>query len=139
MYGLIDRDVARVDLYSTSSTLTMYSSGINIGKLLEKSADLTLPAARTAMLGDKTKPDQPLKEGWYVNLNRYGSSTADVKGLKAFSEPAAIRNDLYVSVYNPNVSDSTASKCDAKVVGASELHRYCLPFGVCATKVGEDP
>ena len=135
VYGLIDRDVARVDLYSTSSSLTMRSSGINIGKLLEKSATLTLPTARTAMLSDSM---ETRKEGWYANLNRYGSSTADVKGLKAFSEPAAIRNDLYVSVYNPNVTDSTASKCDAKVVGASELHRYCLPFGVCAVTQGED-
>ncbi|MFZ3194048.1 MAG: PilC/PilY family type IV pilus protein [Moraxellaceae bacterium] len=131
IYGIIDRDVARVDLYS-SVELTMNSVDINLDDLSEEPADLV--AARTAMLSDN---DNTRTEGWYFDLEGYGSESANIKGLKAFSEPAAIRNDLYLSVYNPNVINSTADKCAAQVMGASELHRYCLPFGVCDASKGD--
>lgn len=131
IYGIIDRDVARVDLYS-SIDLTMNSSDINASTLFDQPTDLV--AARTAMLSDESNTR---KEGWFFDLKGYGSDASGVKGLKAFSEPAAIRNDLYVSVYNPNVINSTEDKCAAQVMGASELHRYCLPFGVCDTSKGD--
>lgn len=131
IYGIIDRDVARVDLYS-SIDLTMNSSSINLSSLMDQPTDLSL--ARTAMLSNE---GSTRKEGWYFDLKGYGSAVSGIKGLKAFSEPAAIRNDMYVSVYNPNVSDSTADKCAAQVKGASELHRYCLPFGVCDASKGD--
>ncbi len=133
IYGIIDRDVARIDLYSASLTeADMNSQNILLGNLIES------PEAddKAAMLGTPQSP--PTKEGWYYPLDAYGSKNSGITGLKAFNEPAAIRNDLYVSVYNPIVLNPNANKCEAQVVGASELHRYCLPFGVCTAEQGSN-
>ena len=133
IYGIIDRDVARIDLYSASLTeADMNSQNILLGNLIES------PEAddKAAMLG--TPESLPTKEGWHYPLDAYGSATSRITGLKAFNEPAAIRNDLYLSVYNPIVVNPNANKCEAQVVGASELHRYCLPFGVCSAEQGSN-
>lgn len=41
-----------------------------------------------------------------------------------------------MSVYNPSVVNNGATACSAQVLGGTELHRYCLPFGICAA---DDP
>jgi len=122
IFAVIDRDVARRDLYSP--TVTMNSQNIELSSLIEKPKT---PSHEAAMLSDGTDR----KNGWYNPLDAYGSIKSGLKGLKAFNEGAAIRGDLYISVYNPNVVNNGANKCSAQVLGATELHRYCLPFGTC--------
>lgn len=122
IYGLIDRDVTRSDLYSTS--ISMSSQNIDLNALIEKP---TTAAHQAAMLSDGVDR----KDGWYYPLEGFGSTKTGLKGLKAFNEGAAIRSDLYMAVYNPNITNNGANKCSAQVLGATELHRYCLPFGVC--------
>ena len=122
VYGLIDRDVTRSDLYSTS--IGMSSQNIDLNALIEKP---TTAAHQAAMLSDGVDR----KDGWYYPLEGFGSTKTGLKGLKAFNEGAAIRSDLYMAVYNPNITNNGANKCSAQVLGATELHRYCLPFGVC--------
>lgn len=126
VYGVIDRDVARNDLYSTS--ISMNSENIELTSLIEKPTTATHKAA---MLSDGSDR----KNGWYYPLDGFGTNNSGLKGLKAFNEGAAIRNDLYMAVYNPNITNNGANKCSAQVLGGTELHRYCLPFGVCATGV----
>ena len=127
IYGIVDRDVTRADLYSTS--ITMNSQNIELTALIEKP---TSPAHKAAMLSDGVDR----KNGWYYPLESFGSTKTGIKGLKAFNEGAAIRNDLYMAVYNPNITNNGANKCSAQVLGATELHRYCLPFGICDAPVG---
>lgn len=122
IYGIIDRDVARMDLYSNS--IPIKSENIELTSLIEKP---TTAAHKAAMLSDGTDRTN----GWYYPLDGYGTIKSGLKGLKAFNEGAAIRNDLYMAVYNPNVTNNGANKCSAQVLGATELHRYCLPFGMC--------
>lgn len=122
IYGIIDRDVARMDLYSNS--IPMNSQNIELTSLIEKPTTATHKAAMLSDGADR-------KNGWYYPLEGFGSTTSGLKGLKAFNEGAAIRNDLYMAVYNPNVTNNGANKCSAQVLGATELHRYCLPFGMC--------
>lgn len=122
IYAVIDRDIARGDLYSAS--ITMNSQNIELTSLIEKPSTI---AHQAAMLSDGSDR----KNGWYFPLEAYGSIKAGLKGLKAYNEGAAISNDLYISVYNPNVVNNGASKCSAQVLGATELYRYCLPFGTC--------
>lgn len=123
IYGIIDRDVARPDLYSAS--VTMYSQNIELGSLIEKPSSATHKAAMLSDAADR-------KNGWYYPLDAYGTIKSGLKGLKAFNEGAAIRNDLYIAVYNPNVINATGDKCSAQVLGGTELNRYCLPFGICS-------
>jgi type IV pilus assembly protein PilY1 len=121
VFGLIDRDVARVDLYAAS--VTLQSQNITFS-----STDLIAKPATAAHQADMLSG---AKKGWYYPLDAFGEFKQDlVAGLKAMNEAAAIRNDLYVPVYNPNVENSN-SKCSAQVLGASEVYRYCLPFGIC--------
>jgi len=122
VYGIVDRDVARVDLYSPS--ITMRSQNIELNSLIEKP---TTAAHKAAMLSD----GNDRKNGWYYPLDAYGSIKAGLRGLKAYNEGAAIRNDLYLAVYNPSVINNGTNKCSAQVLGATELNRYCLPFGIC--------
>jgi len=123
IYGIIDRDLARTDLYS--ATVSMNSQNIELTSLIEKP---TTAAHKAAMLSDGVDR----MNGWYFPLEGYGSIKFGLKGLKAFNEGAAISNVLYMSVYNPNVTNNGANKCSAQVLGGTELHQYCLPFGTCA-------
>ena len=119
---MIDRDVTRNDLYSTS--IGMNSQNIELSALIEKPTTIAQQAAMLSNGVDR-------KDGWYYPLEGFGSTKTGLKGLKAFNEGAAIRSDLYMAVYNPNITNNGANKCSAQVLGATELHRYCLPFGVC--------
>jgi len=128
IYGVIDRDVARQDLYSNN--ITMRSENIQLNDagsakgLIEKPST---PAHKAAMLSDGADR----KNGWHYPINEYGQNM-NLPGLKSFNEGVAIRNDLYMSVYNPSVVNNGANPCSAQVLGGTELHRYCLPFGICA-------
>lgn len=132
IYGIIDRDVARQDLYSASITMRSENIQLNdagsVKGLIEKPST---PAHKAAMLSDGADR----KNGWYMPLSEYGKDT-NVRGLKSFNEGVAIRSDLYMSVYNPSVVNNGATACSAQVLGGTELHRYCLPFGICAA---DDP
>lgn len=121
VFGLIDRDVARVDLYAESVTLQSQNITFSNTDLIAKPATA---AHQADMLSGA-------KKGWYYPLDAFGETKQDsFEGLKAMNEAAAIRNDLYVPVYNPKFENSR-SKCSAQVLGASEVYRYCLPFGIC--------
>jgi type IV pilus assembly protein PilY1 len=74
------------------------------------------------------------KRGWYHDL------TGTVTGAKKnYEEGYALRGDLYMPVYDPKVDLNNASDCSAKVVGATDLYRFCLPYGVCPDIAGANP
>ncbi|MEC7120841.1 MAG: hypothetical protein VXW65_13210 [Pseudomonadota bacterium] len=127
VYAIVDRDVTKASLYT--SNYTADSTNITLTGLTDAAASGHASTSILSADGDWKSA------GWYRVLDEYtnkaGTTKTNQKGLKAFNELAAIRNDLYVSVYNPHET-ADSNPCSAQVLGASELHRYCLPFGVCA-------
>lgn len=95
---------------------------------------------------DSTAP----KHGWYRSLSwswdylveDTGHELANGTfrqpgGLKAYEEPLAIGNNLFVPVYDPEGTGITPQNpCLPRVVGETDRQQYCLPFGVCVTQTG---
>lgn len=118
VYGIIDRDVARTDLYTMADS-SLQTKDLKLASLLAnpktsgKTQGDMLGAARTGRF-----------EGWYYPL------AGTIKGsLKGYGEMIAINGDLYANVYNPEVQ-TTNNDCSAQVVGETVVRRYCLPFGL---------
>ncbi|WP_171406304.1 pilus assembly protein [Acinetobacter cumulans] len=66
-------------------------------------------------------------KGWYY---AFTSSTGRKAIEKVQGDLIAIDNDLYVSTFNAEGTDSTAS-CGAGIYGTSRAHRFCMPYGQC--------
>jgi type IV pilus assembly protein PilY1 len=119
VYGIIDRDVARTDLYTMADS-SLQTKDLKLASLLAnpktsgKTQGDMLGAARTGR-----------SEGWYYPL----AGTLKKGSLKGYGEMIAINGDLYVNVYNPEVQ-ATNNDCSAQVVGETVVRRYCLPFGL---------
>lgn len=118
VYGIIDRDVARTDLYTMADS-SLQTKDLKLASLLAnpktsgKTQGDMLGAARTGRF-----------EGWYYPL------AGTIKGsLKGYGEMIAINGDLYANVYNPEVQ-TNSNDCSAQVVGETVVRRYCLPFGL---------
>jgi type IV pilus assembly protein PilY1 len=129
VYAVLDRDVARTDLYSiTDDKLYTVNKTIAAFKSAPTSAD------QTAMIADMTTDTAPTTQdvaGWYYQL----STITD--GYKAFDDPIAINGDLYATVFNPNIS-TVSNSCSASISGESSVYRFCLPYGRCSD-IGSNP
>lgn len=128
VYGIIDSDVTRSDLY----TLTKRK----VENLIE---DNLVNLATT--LG--TEPDKKKKndtkelmitgssQGWFYPLIRFDGKN-NVKYNKSMGDSAVINSLLYTTVYNPLKQYGSTDKCSARIVGGSERQIYCLPYGICS-------
>lgn len=67
-------------------------------------------------------------KGWYY---AFASATGRKAIEKVQGDLIAIDSDLYVSTFDAEGTDSTAS-CGAGIYGASLAHRFCMPYGQCA-------
>lgn len=149
VYVLLDRDIARSDLYSTTaqaSAITATNAAstkktdINESEMYDftdtnyDSANLQLAYSATGA-----------KYGWYYVLtaSEYNSDgtiktatgTGTVKALNGYIAVANTNqySDLYISLYNPTQSSSQQpDACTGGVTGVSTNARFCLPYGVCA-------
>lgn len=124
VYGIIDRDVARTDLYTMDEDdAILQTKELKLDKLLPS------PKFNGNTQGDMLGAARADRgEGWYYNLN--DTAPGSVTGaLKGYGEMIAINGDLYVNVYNPQVQP-TNNDCSAQVVGETVVRRYCLPFGL---------
>ncbi len=122
IYGFIDRDVTQASLMDSTYTT---KATIALGDLVAGPTTTTY----TAMKGASAA-----KRGWYHDL------TGTVTGAKKnYEEGYALRGDLYMPVYDPKLDLNNASDCSAKVVGATDLYRFCLPYGVCPDITGSTP
>lgn len=138
VYTLYDKDVAQKGLfnskYTLAPTITAVTPNTSLGVQSLAGAALTYNASGLFAASAGNAYDN--YSGWMSPLNKFGdsaaSNTADTASIKAMGALPAIANKLYVSAYNPN--DGLINKSDGclpEVLGTTELHQYCLPYGVC--------
>lgn len=139
VYGIIDTDVARADLFTAADT-SLGMNSINEGSLVNLAATLgNTPTedkkkqAQALLLGTaatSTTASVAAKKGWYYPLTRFDGYN-NVRYNKGVGDSVVINNLLYTTVYNPDKQYGTVNSCSAKITGGSERQVYCLPYGIC--------
>ena len=72
------------------------------------------------------------KSGWYYPFTS-SQNVGDRKAIeKVQGDLIAIDNDLYVSTFDAEGIGSTEA-CGAGIYGSSRAHRFCMPYGQCAS------
>ena len=70
-------------------------------------------------------------KGWYYAFTS-SATIGDRRAVeKVQGDLIAIDNDLYVSTFDAEGTDSTES-CGGGIYGTSRAHRFCMPYGQCA-------
>ncbi|RLL48649.1 pilus assembly protein PilY [Acinetobacter cumulans] len=161
VYGLFDLDFSKTDLITNTSLTGDYTSATTVESVPLKNRLITrnltlenlLENPQTSITGNETiyskffNATAP-KHGWYRSLSwtwdksETGEDVANNTfrqsgGLKAFEEPIAIGNNLFVPVYDPEGTGIRAQNpCLPSVIGETDRQQYCLPFGICVTTSG---
>ncbi|MCU4378598.1 pilus assembly protein [Acinetobacter haemolyticus] len=113
IYNIFDRDVTRTDLFTTG-TFTALTKDLDI-----TTEDNQLLTALPRIDGKNlVEVKEMMLHGWAVTFDH---------GKKVMDELAVINKNLYASVYDPGEEPT----CPVQVRGETQVHRYCLPFGVC--------
>lgn len=143
LYGIIDDDVASINLYTTDYQLQ--TQNVKTSDLaLHDPKQLEKDRADGAKILQHLQPMQTrdmnngkrIKKGWYYNLDRFDGFIG-VPHLKALGSGHTDGSIYYASVYSPDYNyNKNTSSCVASIFGASERQMYCLPWGVCAKKDG---
>lgn len=126
IYNLYDKDVARKELYTTSSLNTK-----NIKDLVLLTED--------NRYSDTTPVAQYSTNGWYYQFNncvagsdgtKKGCNDYKLQSEKVFGTPLAMNYRLYVSTFDSS-KPGISGDCGAGVKGESFLTTFCLPYGQC--------
>lgn len=128
VYGIIDSDVTRGDLYTTTTRTVENLTEDNLVNLAT-----TLGTEPNKEKKDTTKNLMITgsHQGWYYPLVRFDGKN-DVKYNKSMGDSAVINSLLYTTVYNPTKQYGTTNSCSARIAGGSERQIYCLPYGICS-------
>ncbi|OOS19439.1 hypothetical protein B0682_08945, partial [Moraxella lincolnii] len=136
VYGIIDTDVTRVDLFTKSATNGNQSMSmikelgdndlIDFSKENKNNGNYSQQAKKKII----EQMQKQVKKGWYYPLTRF-DGWANVRYGKGFGKSDILANKLYTSVYNPDMNYSAVNSCNARIVGGTERQIYCLPYGVC--------
>lgn len=133
IYTVYDKDVATANLYTTP-----------LSKL--KTRDITVTANGFPDITKIEVADTNLsgyqQQGWRAPLTEFGQEALQQSGavetasgstssLKAFGPMVAISNKVYVTVYNPTANARPLASCRAQLIGSTEVHQFCLPYGNC--------
>ncbi len=137
IYGIIDSDVTRSDLY-TATTLTVKNltetNLVNLASTLGTSPnEAKKKQVQALMIGKAASGNNAAvaaKNGWYYPLTRFDGYN-NVRYNKGVGDSVAINSLLYTTVYNPDKQYSSVNSCSAKISGGSERQLYCLPYGIC--------
>ncbi len=127
VYGIIDSDLTRSDLYTTSTFNTQNITETNLVNLSEA---LGSNPTETVKNNAKASMIAGTKKGWYYPLTRFDGK-ANVKYNKSLGDSAVINSLLFTTIYNPDKQYGSVNNCTAKIRGGSERQLYCLPYGVC--------
>ena len=127
VYGIIDSDLTRSDLYTTSTFNTQNITETNLVNLSEA---LGSTPTETVKNNAKASMIAGTKKGWYYPLTRFDGK-ANVKYNKSLGNSAVINSLLFTTIYNPDKQYGSVNNCTAKIRGGSERQLYCLPYGVC--------
>lgn len=160
VYGLFDLDFINKDLITNRALTGNYTTATSETavplKNRLKTRNLTLADLlvnpQTSISGNETIyskffNETAPKQGWYRSLSWSWDTTLAGElanntfrqsgGLKAFEEPIAIGNNLFVPVYDPEGTGITPQDpCLPRVIGETDRQQYCLPFGICTTSTG---
>ena len=128
VYGIIDSDVTRSDLYTSTTRKIENLTEENLVNLA-----ITLDTQPNKEKKDTTKNLMITgnHQGWYYPLVRFDGNN-DVKHIKGMGDSAVINSLLYTTVYNPLKQYGTPNSCSARIAGGSERQIYCLPYGICS-------
>lgn len=130
LYTIYDKDVARADLYTTSS---LYTVDTSVGNTTTSLALNEITSAnrfqQTAL--QLTTPIAPYatSAGWYFKLQ---GGNGKIQQEKIFYAPTVIDYDLYISSYDSSRLGLTGA-CGGGVQGVSKVRLFCMPFGQCST------
>ena len=128
VYGIIDNDVTKSDLYTSTMRKVENLTEDNLVNLAT-----TLGTEPNKEKKDTTKNLMITgsHQGWYYPLVRFDGKNGE-KHIKGMGDSAVINSLLYTTVYNPLKQYGSPDKCSAKIVGGSERQMYCLPYGICS-------
>ena len=115
VYVIYDKDVARKDLYTTT---TYYTPTLTRSSLVEiddgnRFTNTTIRASYAST------------NGWY-----YRFKSNKLQSEKVYGMPLAMNNYLYVPTFDGS-KPGLAGDCGAGVKGASFVTTFCMPFGQC--------
>ncbi len=144
VYGILDTDITKpVDQLYDPKFTGMDDSNIVLIDLDKTRADIRNGTRTT----DQVRGLVRATNGWYYPFIGFDGYT-NVFFTKAVGGKSEIlANNLYMSVYNPNMEYGTKEKdanainnsnCTSGIKGGSEVRRYCLPFGICDDSVTKD-
>ena len=137
VYGIIDTDVTKINLFNTNFTKTV--KDLTNNKLVDLSTAMG-PVPSTGYTESQRRNViaemiNGVKQGWYYPLTRF-DGWSDVRYGKGVGKADIFANHLYISVFNPDMSYSNTNACTAKIAGGTERQMYCLPYGVCVDPAG---
>lgn len=127
LYAIMDTDITKRDILDTSVTLNI--SNLTSGHLqsLPTSDSLNRNGREAIITGLQTGTNR----GWYYPLI-YFDGFKDVKYTKAVGDYLVTNSNLFIAVYNPNMTyNDTITGCSASIRGGTEQQMYCMPYGVC--------
>lgn len=130
VYGIIDSDVTRVDLYDTSPAPTLTMNSLTESNLTNLATQLGVNPTEAQKKAAKATMITGNKKGWYYPLTRFDGFN-NVRYNKGVGDSVVINDLLYTTVYNPDKQYYEVDSCTAKIAGGSERQLYCLPYGVC--------
>lgn len=129
LYTIYDKDVARADLYTTT---TLYTQDASVGNSLTTSAinEITMSNRFQQSAAQMTTLVAPYASsaGWYYKL----PGGTKIQHEKIFYSPTVIDYDLYVSSYDASRLGLTG-ECGGGVQGVSKVQIFCMPFGQCSS------
>ncbi|HJF26744.1 MAG TPA: hypothetical protein K8V79_00555 [Acinetobacter lwoffii] len=135
VYGLIDWDAAARDLEKdsfVSATVVGDTDLITTG-VLGKTQSQAITTSEAVALKNRSK------RGWSFALKTQAGSSNNGY-VKAMEETQLVKDDLYVSVYDPQatLNNQTVNSCGGGIQGLSTMHRICMPYGNCAAYATTD-
>jgi type IV pilus assembly protein PilY1 len=140
VYSIFDRDVAQQALFGNLNLLTNNLTTASLTELpFARAADrLTIvQPMQTATRNNTLNRNVYGSQGWYYPLNRFDGN-GNVANVKSVGEGMVIGGFYYMTAYAPQMDYGEANSCTAKVKGGSERQLYCMPYGVCNMKAGND-
>lgn len=131
IYNIYDTGVTKSNpagevLPTASPTLS------NLYTLTSANRELLAATGATAPSNLATNKETTAYKGWYYPFVSPNLTSTDTRKAveKVQGDLIALDNDLYVSTFDAEGTDSTES-CGAGIYGTSRAHRFCMPYGQC--------
>lgn len=143
LYTIYDKDVARSDLYTTSTMRTQdITLNTTVTNDVSKLNEITTADRfrQTAVSTGSSQPLNPIASysgtaGWFFKFKAI-DGTGRIQQEKVFYTPSVLDHDLYISTYDPSEL-ALRGECGGGVKGTSSVRLFCMPYGQCSTDRSE--